>query len=128
MPNQFMLEANGLGKSLLDETRTLGPKDIAFIAVLDNCDFAAMVRDERMHNKSDFVSYSVGFALEPAHHIPMFSRNALNYGAVASLKISDFLPSATDMKTMQSIFSNLIASTVVRYGRRWKIALPKLDF
>jgi len=108
--------------------RTLGKSDLAFICVFDNCNFAATVRDERLHNKSDFISYTVGFAVEPARPRPMFSRSVADYRAVASLRISDFLPSAADMEVVQSIFCNLIMSTLKRFCNKWRISLPKLDF
>lgn len=121
-------EANSAGKSLREKLRCLGKQEIAFEVVFDNCTAAATVRDERLHNKSEFLKYTVGFALEPAIPRPMFLRTDINYGAVASLTVMDFLPPDDDAKTLHSIFSHFIANALGKYCNKRKIRLPKLKF
>jgi len=58
-------------------------REVALVVVFDNCAAAANVRDETLHNRSDFLAYTVVYALEPAVPRPMFPREAVDYGAVA---------------------------------------------
>jgi len=108
--------------------RSLGKQGIAFEVIFDNCTAAATVRDERLHNKSDFLNYTVGLVLEPAIPRPMFLRADINYGEVASLTVVDFLPSDDDAKTLSSIFGHFIANALGKYCRKRQARLPKLDF
>jgi len=77
--------------------------------IFDNCTAAATVRDERLHNKSDFLNYTVGLVLEPAIPRPMFLRADINYGEVA-------------------FFGHFIANALGKYCRKRQARLPKLDF
>ena len=123
-------ETDRSGESLRKEAQNLGKKGIAFVVVFDNCTAAVYVRDETLHNKSDFVVYTVVYALEPAVPRTMFTREAVDYGAVASLSVTDFFPSSRDAKTLEAVFGSFISQTLIRYLRKrgTTAALPKLSF
>ena len=124
----ILREAECLGKSLRNELKQLGSRDIAFQVVFDNCTAQASVRDKRLHNKSDFLNYTVGFVLEPAIPCSMFDRSHIDYGKVQSLKFVDFIPPEEDTDAFRSIFQHFIANAVGRYCAKRHVRLPKLDF
>ena len=108
--------------------QSVGRKGNAFFVVFDNCTASATVRDERLHNKSDFLKYTVGYILEPSIGRPMFLRTDVNYRNVTSLTIRDFIPPADDTKLLKSIFGHFIANAVSKYCKQRRISLAKLDF
>jgi len=108
--------------------KQLGSKNIAFEVVFDNCTAKASVRDERLHNKSDFLNYTVGFVLEPAIPHPMFERSHVDYNKASTLRFADFVPSEEDNSIFQSIFAHFIGNALGRYCAKRNVTLPKLDF
>jgi hypothetical protein len=106
----------------------LGAQDQAFQVVFDNCTAMASVRDERLHNTSDFLQYTVGYVAAPALPVPMFERSHVKYENVGTLNVHDFIPPDQDADCFRSIFAHFIASTLGRYCAKRGIHLPKLDF
>jgi hypothetical protein len=116
------------GKSLRKDLKRLGAQDLAFQVVFDNCTSMASVRDERVHNKSEFVQYTVGYAAAPALPVPMFERSHVKYENVGTLNVSDFIPPDRDADCFRVIFAHFIGSALGRYCAKRAIPLPKLDF
>jgi hypothetical protein len=127
-----MFRRNGLadwsGQSLRKDLKQLGAQDLAFQVVFDNCTAMASVRDERVHNKSDFLHYTVGYAAAPAVPVPMFERSHVKYENVGTLKVNDFIPPDQDADCFRAIFAHFIGSALGRYCAKRGIRLPKLDF
>jgi hypothetical protein len=88
----------------------------------------ASVRDERVHNKSDFLQYTVGYAAAPAVPVPMFERRHVDYSNVGTLGVTNFIPPDEDADSFRAVFSHFIASALGRYCAKRRIVLPKLDF
>lgn len=120
--------ADWSGQSLRKDLKQLGAQDLAFQVVFDNCTAMASVRDERVHNKSDFLQYTVGYAAAPALPVPMFERAHVKYGNVGTLNVKDFIPPDQDTDCFRVIFAHFIRSALARYCAKRGIHLPKLDF
>jgi hypothetical protein len=120
--------ADRSGKALLQDLKQLGAQDLAFKVVFDNCTAMASVRDERVHNKSDSLQYTVGYAVAPAVPVPLFERSHVDYGNVGTLKVADFIPPDEDAASFRAVFGHFIAATLGRYCAKRRIVLPKLDF
>jgi hypothetical protein len=88
----------------------------------------ASVRDERLHNKSDFLQYTVGYAVAPAVPVPMFERSHVDYSKVGTLRVTDFIPPDEDADSLRAVFGHFISSALGRYCAKRHIVLPKLDF
>jgi hypothetical protein len=108
--------------------RELGAKDLAFQVIFNNCTAKASIRDERIHNKSDFLNYTVGYVVEPAIPLPIFNRSHIDYSKVETLNLVDFVPSNEDSGCLREVFVHFIATTMGRYCATRHITLPKLDF
>jgi len=96
--------------------------------VFDNCTTKASVRDERVHNKSDFLNYTVGYVVEPPVPRPMLARSHVDYGNVANLKLVDFIPPDQDAECFRAVFTHFISTALGRYCAKRRVTLPKLDF
>lgn len=110
------------------DLQQLGRKNVAFQVVFDNCTASASVRDETLHNKSDFLKYTVGYVIEPTIPRPMFERSHVDYSKVASLTVAEFIPSVDDTATLRSIFRHFIATTIRSFCHKRNVTLPTLDF
>ena len=77
----------------------------AFIPVFDNLTFMAKVRDTRLDNQSEFMTWTAGFVLIPpaSRSPPAFSQlTDVNRNRISELGILTFLPSKEDHQNLNA--------------------------
>ena len=77
----LQLALESIASSQLAALKEVCSKNLAIQVSIDNLTIPANVRDERLHNKSNFLNYTAGYVVEPpqSRAMPMFSINDVNY-------------------------------------------------
>jgi hypothetical protein len=117
-------------ESLREELKSLCNKGMAIQVSFDNLTAAANVRDERLHNKASYLTYTAGYVVEPppSRAVPMFTRSDVNYSAVQRLIIKDFLPSDDDQSILRFAFRSMLFTIVKRYGKQHNLTFSDINF
>lgn len=92
----------------------------------DNMQKQRNVRFERQHNRGGLITGTAGFIAEDSQHA-QFTRQDVNYAAVASMTIADLLPTQDDNNILdmyiQFKLSAIFKSWCVANGIAWKAEL-----
>ena len=117
-------------KEILKKLRNVCSHGEAIWISFDNLTCAANVRDQRLINQSDYLTYTAGYVVRP--HIdlarPMFTRADRLYDRVRQLNVIDFVPSAEQRRYLTEAFESMIYTTAKEYFGHHKIKLPKANF
>jgi hypothetical protein len=111
--------------------RTLGSQGKAFIPVFDNLTFKAKVRQERVDNQSEFMTFTAGYVLVPpsTRSPPMFNRHTdLIQQNIQTLQMTDFLPTQLDHHNISLGFRAIIGKTLTEFAKFEGVTIAKLDF
>jgi hypothetical protein len=93
------------------QLKELGPSGFAFIPVYDNLTFMAKVRDTRLDNQGEYITWSAGFILiPPASRRPRaFDQlTDVNRDKISELGLLIFLPSKEDHENLNAAYRALI--------------------
>ena len=110
--------------------RSLGPSDLPVIFVFDNLTVPATVRYARLHNNSEFLAYTAGFALvPPASRRPTrFDRKSdIRAERANEIRIDDFVPTLSDFDNICKCFQALLLQATRTCARSLEVTLPKLN-
>lgn len=91
--------------------RTLGSKGLAIIPVFDNLTFKAKVRQERIDNQAEFMTFMAGYVLVPPtmRSPPMFDRQRdIIQDNIHTLQMTDFLRTNSDHQNIGLVFRAII--------------------
>ena len=102
----------------------------AIIPVLDNIQFQAKIRDQRVTNHGSFIIGTAGLLIVPpaSRSQPMFTHADCDYSKVDRLTALDFMPSMEDEDILKRGFGNLIAEIIRGASRAYGTTPPKMDF
>jgi hypothetical protein len=113
---------------LRKDLKQLGAQDLALQVMFDNCTVMASIRDKYVHNKFNFLQYTVGYAAAPTLLVPMFERSQVKYENIGTLIVNDFILPDQDADCFRAIFAHFTNSPLGRYCAKHSIHLPKLEF
>lgn len=117
-------------KSALFKLSRLGRRNEAMWISYDNLTYTANVRDLRLFNRSDFIILTCGYAVVPHPSVarPMFSQTDCDYGALRSLRITDFLPTPQGYETTRKGAESAIWDIFKQFASHKGSGYPDLDF
>jgi hypothetical protein len=110
--------------------RALGSTGLAFIPVFDNLTFKARVRQERLDNQAEFMTFTAGYVLVPpaTRSMPMFNRHTdIKEANIDTLALLDFVPTGSDHENVRLAFRAIIWQTLTEFAQFEKVKLAKLD-
>jgi hypothetical protein len=98
----------------------------AFAVVIDNLNFTARTRFERLDNKEQFCSWTVGLIFAPpaSRRRKMFTLADINPGAIGSLRATHVIPTFEDYDTLRKSFVSLINDVLRRFSQNERIQMP----
>jgi hypothetical protein len=100
------------------------------VIVLDNIQFKANVRDQRVTNQAGFITGTAGYVLLPAPDktYPMFTPEDCRYELVRQLTVRNFLPTKADQDTIEEGFRSMIWHVVRSACKAQGVRPPRLKF
>jgi len=121
---------NSGADALKERLRNICSHGEAIWVSFDNLTCAANVRDQRLFNQGDFLTYTAGYVVRPHPSIahPMFTHADRRYDRVTELNVLDFIPSADDRKHLSAAFESMIYTVVKGFLAYEGIKLPKSNF
>jgi hypothetical protein len=104
-------------------------KGNAFVAVFDNLTFMARVRDVRLDNLSEFLTWTAGYVLIPpaSRSYPMFTHEDIDRTKIAALNLYIFLPTEQDHENLAMAYRAIIGQAVVQFGDYHKVAIENIN-
>jgi len=110
--------------------RGLGPSKHPVIFVFDNLTVPATVRYARLHNNSELLSYTAGYALlPPPSHQPMrfLQRSDLRIHRANAICIDDFIPTTLDLNNIHLCLQALVLQATRTCARYLEIKVPNVN-
>jgi hypothetical protein len=103
---------------------------IAPLIVMDNIQFKANVRDQRVMNQASFITSTAGYVLIPSttHRHEMFTPADCKYDLVHRLTARDFFPTQADQEIIEMGFRSLIWDVVRSSTKAHGVRAPRIKF
>jgi hypothetical protein len=133
-PKRAIMSLNKLGICVSDSTiarnleaaaraarirlKGIARKGKAFISVFDNLTFMAKVRDTRLDNQSEFMTWTAGYVLIPpaSRSPPAFKQLIdLNRNKISDLGMLTFLPSSEDHRNLNAACRAIIGEILLEF-------------
>jgi len=121
---------NSGANAIMERLRNICSHGEAIWVSFDNLTCAANVRDQRLFNQGDFLTYTAGYVVRPHPSIarPMFTQADRHYDRVTELNVLDFIPSAEDRTHLFEAFESMIYQALKGFLSDDDIKLPKSKF
>ena len=117
-------------KSILNRLHKICSHGEAIWVSFDNLTCAANVRDQRLINQADYLTYTTGYVVRPHPNVarPMFTHSDRHYERARELNVIDFVPSSEDRRHITKAFEFMIYTVTKGFFGYDNIEIPKGDF